>query len=149
MLVYEKRMEIRWSDLDPNFHLRHSVYFDAGAFCRISYLNENGITPQVMQDHHFGPVIFREECVYKKEIKIGDELVVNLKLDKASEDFIKWTMINELWKNGDVLAAVITVDCAWLDTKLRKIAKPLEIFRIAFDQIPRTDSFQLLERKSP
>jgi len=146
-LVYEKRMEIRWSDLDPNFHLRHSVYFDLGAFCRISYLNENGITPQVMLDHNIGPVIFREECVFKKEIKVGDELKVNLQLDKATEDFSKWTMIHELWKNENVLAAVITADCAWMDTKLRKIAKPLEIFRDAFDRIPRTESFQFLERK--
>ena len=27
---YTKPVEIRWSDLDPNFHLRHSVYYDYG-----------------------------------------------------------------------------------------------------------------------
>jgi acyl-CoA thioester hydrolase len=31
-------LDIRWSDLDPNFHLRHSVYYDYGAFARVQFL---------------------------------------------------------------------------------------------------------------
>ena len=38
--------------------------------------------------------------------------MVNVKLDKATPDFSRWTMIHELWKNGNILAAVITVDGA-------------------------------------
>ena len=59
----------------------------------------------------------------------------------------RWTMINELWKNGDVLAAIVTVDGAWLDTKLRKLAAAPEIFKTAFGLIPRTNSFHFFERK--
>lgn len=147
MEAYEKKLEIRWSDLDPQFHLRHSVYFDYGAYSRLSFLNENGITPGLMMHHNIGPVVFREECVFKKEIIFGDELMINLKLDKSSADFSRWTMVHELWKNGDVLAAIITADGAWLDTKIRKLAQPLEIFKTAFEQIPKTENFQLTVRK--
>lgn len=141
MIPFEKKVEIRWSDLDPNYHLRHSVYYDYGAYSRVSFLNENGITPEVMLQHNIGPIIFREECLFKREIKFGDALMINLKLDKATENVSRWTMVHELWKNGDTLAAIITVDGAWLDTKLRKLAKPPENFKEAFERIPRTDKF--------
>jgi len=54
-------VELRWADLDPNFHVRHSVYYDYGAFCRIQFLAAHGITAQFMQIQQFGPIIFREE----------------------------------------------------------------------------------------
>ena len=74
--------EIRWSDLDPNFHLRHSVYYDFGASIRIAFLTLNGITPARMLEYNIGPVLFREECVFKKEIRFGDKVTINIKLDK-------------------------------------------------------------------
>lgn len=147
MEEYIKNVEIRWSDLDPNYHLRHSVYYDLGAFCRIAFLNEHGVTPQVMQSHHIGPVLFREECVFKREVKFGDELKVNLKLDKSTHDMRRWTLVHELWKQEDVLAAIITVEGAWLDTDLRKLAIPPAIFKKAFEMIPRTDEFMFIEKK--
>jgi hypothetical protein len=41
---YSKHVEVRWSDLDPNFHLRHSVYYDWGAYARLSFMQDKGIT---------------------------------------------------------------------------------------------------------
>lgn len=38
MEKFIQEIQLRWSDLDPNFHLRHSVYYDWGAFCRIEFL---------------------------------------------------------------------------------------------------------------
>jgi acyl-CoA thioester hydrolase len=57
MSAYIKPLEIRWSDLDPNFHVRHSVYYDFGAYVRICFLNEHGLTPAFMLKHQFGPVL--------------------------------------------------------------------------------------------
>jgi acyl-CoA thioester hydrolase len=94
-----------------------------------------------MLQYNIGPILFREEALFKREIKFGDEIMVNLKLDKASAEMSRWTMIHELWKNGHILAAIITVDGAWIDTSLRKLAKPPGIFKAAFEQIPRTERF--------
>ena len=141
MEEYSKKMEIRWADLDPNFHVLHSKYYDYGAFCRMSFMTEHGITPAVMIEHNIGPIIFREECFFKREIKFGDELRVNVKLSKCTVNARKWSMIHELWINGDTLAAVITIDGAWMDTKIRKLANPPEIFKIGFDLIPKTENF--------
>lgn len=140
-MAYTKNIEIRWSDLDPNFHLRHSVYYDFGAYCRISFLNEAGITPTVMMQQHIGPVIFREEAVFKREIKFGDSISINLQLEKCTNNFTKWTMKHEIWKNGDTLAAVITIDGAWLDTSIRKLTIPGQQIISAFDSMPKTENF--------
>ena len=38
MGTFTKEISIRWSDLDPNFHVRHSAYYDFGAQHRIEIL---------------------------------------------------------------------------------------------------------------
>ena len=85
---FASAMEIRWSDLDPNFHLRHSVYYDFGALSRISFFTSNGITPEVMSQHNIGPILFREECIFKKEIKFGDGVKINLMIEKQHKIFL-------------------------------------------------------------
>ena len=141
MEKYSKKMEIRWADLDPNFHVLHSKYYDFGAYCRMAFLTEHGITPAVMIENNIGPMIFREECIFKKEIKFGDELEVFLKLSKCNDDSSRWSMVHELWTNGDTLAAIITIDGAWLNTKIRKLAKAPEVYKVGLNLIPRTEDF--------
>ena len=65
-------VQIRWSDIDANLHLRHSVYYDWGAMCRMEFLNDHNLTIDVMNQLKVGPIIFREECVFRKEIKFID-----------------------------------------------------------------------------
>lgn len=141
MEQYSWKAEIRWADIDPNFHVLHSKYYDYAASCRMAFLTAHGITPALMIAKHTGPIIFREECLFKREIKYGDTVTVNIKLDRLSEDYRKWTFVNEIYVNHDVLAAIVTVDGAWMDTRLRKVAVPPEEFRIGIDLIPKTDSF--------
>jgi acyl-CoA thioester hydrolase len=133
--------EIRWSDLDPNFHLRHSVYYDFGAYTRIEFLNQHGITTQVMNEYNIGPILFREECIFKKELRYGDQIKIDLKLAKTTQNNSRWTMMHSIWKNNETLAAVITIDGAWLDTLKRKLAVPPSLFMQAFDLIPKTENF--------
>jgi acyl-CoA thioester hydrolase len=141
MQEYSKKIEIRWADLDPNFHVLHSKYYDFGAYCRMSFLTEHGMTAAWMVEKNIGPIIFREECLFKREIKFGDELLVFLKLSRCNEDASRWSMLHELWINGDTLAAVITIDGAWIDTKIRKLAPPPGVCKTGFDLIPKTAGF--------
>ena len=140
-MEYVKNVEIRWSDLDPNFHLRHSAYYDFGAYCRICFLFDNGVTDAVMKAHSIGPVLFREECFFKREIIFGDDVSINLKLKSVSKDFRKCSIAHEIFKNEDVLAALIVVDLAWMDTRLRKIVVPPEIIYKTVDVMEKTDDF--------
>lgn len=138
---YIKDVEIRWSDLDPNFHLRHSVYYDYGAYCRINFLFDTGITEEVMRQHAIGPVLFREECFFKSEIKFGDKISISLKLRFVTADFRKFSMVHEIFKNGNELAALLIIDGAWMHTERRKIVSPPQIVIDSLDKIPKTDDF--------
>ncbi|NCI50585.1 thioesterase [Sediminibacterium roseum] len=137
MHSYFKKVEIRWSDIDANFHLRHSVYYDFGAFVRISFLAEHGLTTAHMQQQHIGPILFREECVFKREIHFSDTVTIYLKLVTATADMGRWTMVHEIYKNEDTLAAVLTIDGAWMDTEKRKLVAPPDFFREVFEKLPK------------
>jgi len=141
MQNFSKKLEVRWADLDPNFHVLHSKYFDFGAYCRMAFFIEHGITVELMKEYHIGPIIFREECFFKREIKFGDEVTITLVLDKASEDHRKWSMSHEIWTNGDTLAAIITLDGAWMDTEARKVTVPPEGFKKGINAIPKAKDF--------
>lgn len=145
MSNYIKTVEVRWSDLDPNFHLRHSVYYDYGAYCRIAFLDAHGLTAGFMAQNNLGPILFREECVFRKEIKLGDAVTIDLRLLKAKEDQSRWSIQHHIYKNTDTLAAVITVDGAWINTQLRKLSAPPEQILHVFNNMPRAEEFDWIK----
>ncbi len=141
MTTYHKSMDIRWSDLDPNFHVRHSVYYDFGAFCRVSLFEQIGLTSLLMQQMEIGPILFREEAVFRRELRLGDRLYLDLQVTKARKDFSRWTIRHQLIKNEDILAATITVDGAWINTRERKLTTPPPQVAVLFQDIPRSADF--------
>ena len=145
MADFKKLISIRWADLDPNFHVRHSVYYDFGAQQRIEILNQLGLTPQVMQEHHFGPIIFREECVFRREIRLSDTISISAKMGKLKPDASRWTIVHEFLSSEGGVVAFITLDGAWIDTIKRKLAVTLpKIVADTFNAFPRTDDFIML-----
>ena len=141
MATFSKQLSFRWSDLDPNFHLRHSAYYDFGAQHRVELLEQLGLTLLVMQKEHIGPILFREECVFRREIKLSDVIIMKTKMAKMKADASRWSIIHEFYKE-EVLCAVITVDGAWMDTKLRKLATPTpQIVVDTLTAFPKSDDF--------
>jgi acyl-CoA thioester hydrolase len=143
-MEYSKTVEVRWADLDPNFHVLHSKYYDFGAYVRMSFLTENGITPEALSMYNIGPIIFREECFFRKEIKFRDVVKVTLLLSKVKKDASRWTMKHKVILNDNTIAAQITVDGAWMDTVIRKLATPPAAFVNAFDVIPKSQDFAVI-----
>ena len=145
--MYKKSVEIRWSDLDPNLHLRHSVYYDFGAYCRMCFFTDHGISTSILATHQIGPILFREECTFRREIHFGDSIEINVQLRKASRDYSRWTIGHEIIKNGNKVSALIIVDGAWLDTQHRKLAAPPPLIVSALDQIHKGEDFEWMEKK--
>ncbi|GAB4091399.1 acyl-CoA thioesterase [Flaviaesturariibacter terrae] len=142
MAAFERILQIRWSDLDPNFHLRHSVYYDWGAYCRVEFLNEHGLDAKMMQQLGIGPILFREECTFRREIRSGDVVTINLALWRGRRDFSRWSFRHEIKKNGDTLAATLVVDGAWMDVNQRKLCTPPETVHHIFENMPKADDFE-------
>lgn len=124
---FKRNVEIRWSDLDPNFHVLHSKYYDFGAFCRMAIMVDAGITPALMKQLDIGAVLLREECSFRRELLFGDKVTINFKLTSYTSGFSRFTIEHDIVKNGDVLSAHIKADLAWIDTAKRKLASPPEI----------------------
>lgn len=142
MTSFSKQLSFRWSDLDPNFHVRHSAYYDFGAQHRIEILESLGLTMKVLQTSHFGPILFREECIFRKEIGLSDTIFMHTKISKMRSDASRWSIIHEFKNAEDKLCAIITVDGAWMDTTLRKIANPTPAIAMeAMSSIPKTADF--------
>lgn len=142
MIQFSKQISIRWADLDPNFHMRHSAYYDFGAQLRIEVLDQLGLTTQLMQEQGFGPILFREECVFRKEIRFADPIIIDIKMAKLRPDASRWTIRHQFLSPEGKLHAVITIDGAWLDTKLRKLASSIPQEAVeAFHAFPRTEDF--------
>lgn len=146
MQDYKKQIEIRWADLDPNAHVKHSVYYDWGAYCRMSLLTDYGITFKLMQEMSFGPILFREECVFRKEISFGDELSISAQLSKAKSDMTRWSFRHQIVKNSNEIAAIINVDGAWIDIQKRKLATPPEIVKQGFLKFPQSADFEWINK---
>ena len=142
MNEFSRIVQLRWSDLDPNFHIRHSVYYDWGAFCRIEFLNEFGLTSKVMQELMFGPILFREECVFRKEIRSGDEISINLEIIRSKKDYSRWSIQHRITKGDGTVCAVLTVDGAWIDVVKRKLASPPTKVNEVFEKMPRGEGFE-------
>lgn len=138
-------IQIRWSDIDQNRHLRHSVYYDYGAMARIEFLNNHGLTSQKFEEIHMGPILFREEAIFKREIKFGDSVAVDVELVKATADFSRWSMRHNFIKPDGTLSAIITIDGAWINIVERKLAVPTTFIQQIFSDLPKASDFSLIE----
>ena len=145
MQAFITPIEVRWSDLDPNVHVRHSVYYDWGALSRIRFLGEQNLTTSTMQQLQIGPILFREECVFKREIRLDDPVTINVELVKSRRDYSRWTFRHTIMKNPETVAAILVVDGAWLDVAKRKLANPKEVVAAAFEAMPRASDFEWSE----
>lgn len=139
---FNRIVQVRWSDLDPNFHVRHSVYYDWGAYCRIEFLNEMGLTYELMQEYQFGPILFREECIFRKEIKSNDEIHIDLSIQKARKDYSRWSIRHLIQRKDGTPCAILNVDGAWMDIVKRKLSTPPEKVIEVFEKMPRGEEFE-------
>jgi acyl-CoA thioester hydrolase len=142
---FSMEMQVRWADLDPNFHLRHSVYYDWGASCRIEFLAKLGFTGEIMQRFQVGPIIFREECIFRKEIRMSDKVSIDLKTIAAKKNYSRFSMQHTIRKNGDIVSAILTVDIAWLDMQRRKLAVLPDELQQLLNKSPIADDFKWLD----
>jgi acyl-CoA thioester hydrolase len=149
LLINEASISIRWSDLDANRHVRHSAYYDFGAQHRIELLARAGLTMKRLAELDLGPVLFREECIFKRELHFSDEVIIRTCLSASRIDFSRFSMRHELIKNRHTISAVINIDAAWMSLSDRKIAAhlPSEVVKLG-SLLPHTEDYKELEMKA-
>jgi acyl-CoA thioester hydrolase len=147
MTNFTMPVQIRWSDIDQNRHLRHSVYYAYGAMMRMNVLYSSGLTTQKLEELKIGPILFREEAIFKREIKLEDNVMMNVELLKSTRDYARWTLRHQFVKDGGVVAAILNLDGAWMDLEKRKLTVPSEFVQHVFEQFPKSTEFEWVEGK--
>lgn len=145
-MSFKKQLDFRWSDFDINFHLNHSIYYEFGAQARVEMLAQYGITLEVYKKEKFGPVLFREECTFKKEIMVNEKIWIDAALLKVRDDLTKFSIIHHFYKEDGSICATIIVEGAWIDTVLRKVTKPSLITRELIEKMPKDVNFEFYSK---
>lgn len=134
---YQKSFVPRWADLDPNRHLRHTAYADYATHVRFSYLAENGFPAWRFGQLGIGPVIFREEARYLKEIGIRDSFTIDFSLVELRADGAQFVVRHDVWRGDGVRAAVLSLEGGWLDLETRSLIDPPRELVDLLGRLPR------------
>lgn len=139
--------QVLWSQIDANMHLRHSAYADFAAQARVALLEKTGFSSSLFHQLHIGPILFREESIYLREVALNDTVRVTCELSKMRTDGSRWSFTQAIYRSDNIKAAIIHVDGAWLDTKNRKLAILPTDLVAQFHKIPKSADF--IEEATP
>ena len=77
----------------------------------------------------------------RSEKHISYEIIMQTKLAKMKPDASRWSIVHEFYR-AETLCATITVDGAWMDTKLRKLSATIpQVVADMFNVFPKTEDF--------
>ncbi|MFY0255392.1 acyl-CoA thioesterase [Chitinophaga sp. 30R24] len=132
---------VMWSQIDANMHLRHSAYADFAAQARLNMLDQVGLNTAHFVQLQLGPILFREELLYHREIGPNDKVQVSCEMTRCRPDASRWSIRHEIFRGDGIKSATIHVDGAWIDIRKRKLAVlPPELLE-KFKAIPRSEDF--------
>jgi acyl-CoA thioester hydrolase len=133
--------QVLWSQIDANQHMRHSAYADFAAQARLCLLEGLGLKPATLFGHRIGPVLFREELFYLREVNLNDYIKVTCELTRSRPDGSRWTIRHELFRGDGIKAAIVIVDGAWIDMDKRKLAILPEKLSRLFMTTPKSSDY--------
>jgi acyl-CoA thioester hydrolase len=141
-MTFQETFKTRWSDFDANRHLRHTAYNDYAAEVRLRYFKQQGFTMSNFATDNLGPILFKEETSFFKEVLMGANVTVNLKLKAVSEKTERWKLLHHFFNEKGELAAEIMVYGAWIDLEKRKLAIPPPRFNNLFSPLEKTADYE-------
>lgn len=141
-MSYQVTFPTKWSDFDPNRHMRHTAYNEYAAEIRVRYFAEQNFSIVELTKYNLGPILFTEETSFRKEIHLGENITVNMKLSGLSANNERWKITHEVFNEAENLSAVIKVYGAWIDLTKRKLTGPPNETKNLFLNAEKTEDFE-------
>ncbi|MGB5243787.1 MAG: acyl-CoA thioesterase [Lutimonas sp.] len=141
---FSVNFKTRWSDFDPNNHMRHSAYNDYAAESRVRFFAEHGLSLMDFNKENVGPILFTENTSFFREVSIGEDIKVELTLKGLSDNGKKFKFLHRIFRPDGELAAEIEVYGAWLDLKKRKVTIPPEIILNVVKDMDKSENFEVI-----
>lgn len=145
---YKTKFTTIWANFDPNRHMRHTAYNDYAAESRVRFFNDNGFGVERFGKENFGPILFKEETTFRREIHQGEDITVELLLKGLSKNGERFKLFHKIYKEDGVLAAEIMVFGAWMDLKARKLTTPPSDVLTMIDTLEKTEDYEEIPLKS-
>ena len=146
-MLYQKSFQVIWANLDPNMHLRHTAYNDYAAQVRLDFFLDHGFTMSDMTKFQIGPILFKEETKFLREVAMNETIHINCELTGLRADGSKWNMQHYIYKSNNILSAIVSVEGAWLDLIARKIKiPPIELLNV-LNLMPKSEKFEWIPDK--
>ncbi len=143
---YRKKIEIIWADMDPNQHMRHTCYSQYAAHARISFFDEHGYSLTKLANMGLAAVLLREQSTYLREVYLHEKIEITVELMKSTKDYSRYSIVQQIFKENQKLAAKVIIDGTWIDIKTRKICLPFnEVIDNVIKQIPFHKDFEWVE----
>jgi acyl-CoA thioester hydrolase len=146
-MSFKVEFATKWSDFDPNRHMRHTAYNEYAAEVRIRYFSEHNFSIQEFTKHNIGPILFTEETSFRKEIHLGENITVNIKLAGLSANNERWKLVHEVFNEAGKLSAVIKVYGAWMNLLKRKLTTPPIEAENLFINAEKAEGFEIIQLK--
>ncbi len=138
---YETRADMML--IDGNNHMRNSAFIDVATASRYRFLEDAGFGQERLMEAGFGPVIRWERIEYKREVRHGAPLRIELRLGGASPELSRYRFHNTIF-SGEDLAAIVVSEAGWLDLRARKLIIPPDEMKKVISDLEHTDDFEEL-----
>ncbi len=147
-MTYEVSFTTKWADFDPNRHMRHTAYNDYAAEVRVRFFAEHGFSISEFAKLNIGPILFKEETSFVKEISLGEDIRVDMHLEAASKNLERWRFVHHIYNKNGELAAEVKVYGAWIDLQKRKLTTAPQVFIDIFKDLSKTVNYTEIPLKN-
>lgn len=134
--------QVIWAHIDANRHLRHSAYADYCAQARSNLLNKLGLSLDKFAKEQIGPILFREELTYLREVRLDEYIHVTVELTKYNPENSRFSFRHEVYRSDGTKCAIVNVDGAWLDLVKRKLTAIPDDWKAIMDRVPRSGDYE-------
>jgi len=126
-----------WADMDANAHMANFAYLNKCVDARMSFFKQQGFAVTDFAKR-------RDELEYHREVGLLEPVTVTLALAGMAVDGSRFRLLNEVLKEGGVLAARVRCEGGWMDLAARKLIAPPDDLREALAAMPQAVEFEML-----
>jgi acyl-CoA thioester hydrolase len=112
------------------------------------FFSQNGFTVSRFASERFGPVVIRDELVYRKELKLMEEFRVDLEVGGLSRDGVRFRVRNTFRNAAGEVSAIVTSDGVWFDLDSRKPRLPPQDLDNLMRALKHTQDFSEIATRS-
>ena len=144
-MSFERTLHVAWAHLDANGHMANTAYLDIVVDVRFMYFSECGFPPEEFHRLGIGPVVRRDEVDYYRELRLMQQIAINMQLAGASDDVSKFKLRHEIRREDGELCARVTTLAGIFDLGSRKLIAPPQGLADALRALDRSADFEALE----